>query len=95
MDLKKKEDIDINQYIEKLRRAPNKSKFEKLLLQISDEFDRGDFSSLDPNFPCKDFIKAMERDEKRIKEWDKSKKKNKKRSQKSQKPAPQSKILIF
>ena len=86
----KKENYSDKDIIEELRKAPNKSKFEKLLLQISDEFARGDFSSLDPNFPCKDFIKAMERDEKLIREWGKNKKKkNKRRSQKSQKPTPQ------
>jgi len=74
----KRKDYSDRHIIEELRKAPNKSRFEKLLLQVSDEFDRGDFSSLDPNFPCEDFLKAMERDKKRIKEWDKNKKKTQK-----------------
>lgn len=81
----KKKNYSDKDIIEELRRTPNKSRFEKLLLQISDEFDRGDFSSLDPKFPCKDFIKAMERDEKLIKEWDKNKKKNKKSAKNKEK----------
>ncbi|MBI3017271.1 MAG: hypothetical protein HYY62_04665 [Deltaproteobacteria bacterium] len=74
MNKKKKEEIELDSYIEDLRNDPNKSDSEKLLLKISDEFDRGDFSSLDPKFPSPSFIKSMKRDEQRLKEWEAKKK---------------------
>ena len=75
---KKKDYFDIDEHIKELRGNEEKKDFETLLEEIGAEFDRGDFSSLDPNFPSEDFLKAMERDEKRIKEWDKNQKKKKK-----------------
>lgn len=59
MVTKKKDHFDIDEHIKELRGAEKKTDFEKLLLQISDEFDRGDFSSLDPQF-IEDMKKAGE-----------------------------------
>ena len=78
MEIKKKDYFDIDAYLEKLKKESGTCDVDQLLKEIGAEFDQGDFSSLDPNFPCKDFIKAMERDEKRMKEWDKNKNKKKK-----------------
>ena len=78
MVTKKKDYFDIDEHLEKLNKESASYDTDQLLKEIGGEFDRGDFSSLDPNFPCKDFIKAMERDEKRIKEWNKNKNKKRK-----------------